>query len=375
MIPVLRPVYGPEEAEAVRQVLESGWSGLGPRTKEFEQEFAKYAGAKFVAGTNSGTSALHLALEVLNLASRERTAEVIVPTLTFVSTVQAVILAEAIPVFADCDPVTLCVDPEDIRRKISPDTAAIIGVDFAGHPCDWDEIKRVAARRNIPLIADAAHACGAEYKGMKVGSVVPTTCFSFHAVKNLSMGEGGAITTDNQLIDERLRRLRWMGISRDTHSRAGKTYDWHYEITDFGYKYHLSDIAAAIGLVQLKKLDTGNLRRREIATQYSSALQNVGWLQLPTEQPYAKSSWHLYVVRLPDRDLRDKFIGHLKSQGVGSGVHYVPIHQHPYFKRYLKADCPVADREWERLVSLPIHLALTYTDVEHIISSIKEFSL
>jgi perosamine synthetase len=369
MIQLFRPDVGDEEIAAVEEVLRSGWIGLGPKTAEFERKFAAFAGSPYAVGLNSGTAALHLALIVAGAGPGD---EVIVPSLTFVSTVAAVLYVGATPVFADVEPDTLCIAPQDIDRKISSNTKAIIPVHYGGHPCDMDDISSLAQERDIMIIEDAAHACGAVFKGVRIGTLSQLTCFSFHAVKNLTTGEGGVITVPRADWDKQLRRLRWMGINKDTWARTteGQVYAWQYSIDELGYKYHMSDLAAAIGLVQLRRLADLNQRRREIVTLYNEGLADIPWIQLPVEREYVQSAWHVYAIRLTQRD---KLIAYLKANDVAPGVHYYPIHLHKYYQPWRTA-LPVTEHEWKRLLSLPMHPRLTNAEVGRVIDLIRGFN-
>lgn len=371
LIPVLQPSIGQEEIDAVADVLRSGWLGLGPKTEQFEQEFAKYVGSRFAVALNSGTAALHLAMDILGIGPGD---EVIVPSITFISTVHAVSYVGATPVFADIEPDTMNISPEDIKRKITDKTKAIIVVHMGGHPCDMDTIHALAHANGIKVVEDAAHACGAEYKGKKIGSISDITCFSFHAVKNLTSGEGGAITCNTEWMNRKLREKRWVGISRDTWIRSSheKVYAWQYFVDDVGYKYHMNDMQAAIGLVQLNKLSQLNGRRKEIAARYQSELKDLEWLELPREQSYAQSSWHLFQVKFSKESQRDRMIGHLQEHNIATGVHYYPCHLHPSYL-HLKAIVPLSSEIWKRILTLPIHPNITEEDLDRIITRIREF--
>ena len=346
LIPVLQPSIGQEEIDAVSDVLRSGWLGLGPKTEQFEQEFAKYVGSRFAVALNSGTATLHLAMDILGIGPGD---EVIVPSITFISTVHAVSYVGATPVFADIEPDTMNISPADIQRKITDKTKAIIVVHMGGHPCDMDVIHELAHSKGIKVVEDAAHACGAEYKGKKIGSISDITCFSFHAVKNLTSGEGGAITCNTEWMNRKLREKRWVGISRDTWLRSSheKVYAWQYFVDDVGYKYHMNDMQAAIGLVQLNKLNQLNGRRKEIADRYQSELKDLEWLTLPQEQPHAQSSWHLFQVKFSKENSRDRMISHLQEHNIATGVHYYPCHLHPSYL-HLKAIVPLSSEILEK---------------------------
>lgn len=371
LIPVLRPSITDAEIDAVVEVMRSGWLGLGPKTAEFEKAIAEKYQAKHCVALNSGTAALHLALASLDLKPDD---EIIVSPMTFVSTVHAISYCGAKPVFADVLPDTMNINPGDVARKITPKTRAILAVDLAGHPCDLDELMDLAQEHGLIFIEDAAHANGAYYKGSPVGSIAPFTCFSFHAVKNLTCGEGGAITCQSDWYDKWFREMRWLGISKDTWDRTGgdSTYKWKYWVNGIGFKYHMSDIAAAIGIVQLKRLDMLNLARRRIVQRYNEAFTGLEWLELPVERDYVKSSWHLYQIKLASEAMRDRMVTHLANEGIAPGVHYIPSHIHPCYRQY-KATCPVASEVWHRVLTLPIFPDLTAEEQERVITSVRRF--
>lgn len=371
LIPVLQPSIGQEEVDAATEVLRSGWLGLGPKTEQFEQQFASFADSRFAIALNSGTAALHLALDVLRIGPGD---EVIVPSITFISTVHAVSYVGATPVFADIETDTMNICVEDIERKITSRTKAVIVVHLAGHPCDMDAIHELAKAKGIKVVEDAAHACGAEYNGRRIGSISDLTCFSFHAVKNLTTGEGGAVTCNAEWMDRRIREKRWVGISRDTWMRSSneKVYAWQYYVNEVGFKYHMNDLQASIGLVQLNKLSQLNGRRREIAESYRAELMDLDWLELPQEKSYARSSWHLFQIKLNKESQRDRLITHLQEVNIASGVHYYPCHLHPCYI-HLQAIVPISSEIWKRILTLPIHPNVTNHDLERIIDRIRAF--
>lgn len=373
IIPVLKPSITEAEISAVNEVMRSGWIGLGPKTEEFEKAFASHIGAKYCVALNSCTAALHLCTALLNLQPED---EVIVTPMTFVSTVHAISYCGAKPVFADIYPDTLNLNPEDVAAKITAKTRAIIAVDMAGHPADLDELQTIARDHGLFFIEDAAHSCGAYYKDKPVGSIAPLTCFSFHAVKNLTCGEGGAITSNNDWYSKWFREMRWLGISKDTWGRTegDTTYKWKYWVNDIGFKYHMSDIAAAIGLVQLNRLPALNAARRAIVQRYNEALKDLDWLTLPQERSYVQSSWHLYQVKLPSENHRDQMVGHLSANGIAPGVHYIPIHLQPCYRR-LNSVCPVASEVWRRILTLPIFPELNETEQSKIIDTVRAFKV
>ncbi len=367
MIPLFRPSYGEEELEALREPLKTGWAGLGPKTEEFEERFAQYIGVRYAVGVNSGTAALHLALKVMGVEGHE----VITTPMTFVSTNHAILYNNAIPVFTDIYPDTLNLDPDQIRRNITPRAKAIVVVHYGGHPCDMDPIMEIARSYGLRVVEDAAHGCGGEYKGRKIGSLADIACFSFHAVKNFATGDGGMITTNDPEIYERLKKLRWLGITKHTWARVEKDqrYFWSYDVEELGFKYHMNDIQAAIGLAQLTKLERNNQRRREIVKKYDEALADLEGIETPTVKDYAKSACHNYVIKLDGRDILSTY---LREKGISTGVHYVPNNLYPMYKGFGKPT-PVADAIWKKLLTIPLYPDLTDEELGKIIGSIKTF--
>jgi perosamine synthetase len=366
LIQLFKPFMDDQEIEAVAQVLRSGWIGLGPKTAEFERAFAAFLGAPFAVGLNSATAALDMAVRLLGINHGD---EVIVPTMTFVSTAHAVAYNLATPIFADVDPDTLAIDLDDVARRITPRTRAIVPVHYGGRPVDMDRLRQVAG--DIPLIEDAAHACGAEYKGRKAGTLGDLACFSFHAVKNLAMGDGGALVTRDQALMERAKRLRWLGIDRGTWDRTGadRSYWWQYYVDEVGLKCHMNDIMAAIGLVQLRKLPDTNARRRQIAEMYTAGLHDLSWLKTPPmDTPDSQSSWHIYCIQV---EARDDLNVYLQEKEIGTGVHYSPIHLYACYGN--RPSLPIAESLFKRILSLPMHPGLTDDDVDRIISVIRSF--
>ena len=367
-IPLFLPAYGDEEFEAISNVIRSGWWGLGPKTREFEQKFAQFVGSGNAVSTNSATAALHLALKVAGVKG----GEVLTTPFTFVSTNHAILLNEARPVFCDIDEETLNISVDEIVRKISSKTKAIVCVHFGGHPCDMNEIRQVAGHFGVPIIEDAAHAAGARYRDQQIGSGNGITCFSFHPVKNLATGDGGMITLGDPEVADRLRRLCWVGIDRNTWDRSGrygKSYSWSYDVSEVGYKYHTNDIMSAIGLVQLKYLNERNVRRRKICDAYDRLLGQESWIQLPTVRDYVESSRHNYVIRTSYRDALHEW---LAENGIESGVHYFPNHLYGLYQEF-RETLPVVEREWLKVLSLPVFVGMTDEDVERVVSVIRRF--
>jgi perosamine synthetase len=361
---------GQEEVQAVKDAIMSGWISLGPKTEQFEKEFAAYIGAKHAVALNSATSALHLALLVLGIKKGD---EVITTPLTFASGAEVVLYTNATPVFADVDARTLNIDPASIEKRITKKTKAVIVVHYGGQPCDMDAIERIAKKHGIKVIEDAAHAAGASYKRKKIGSGKNITCFSFHAVKNLATGDGGMITTHDATIDRQLRKLRWMGIDKSTYQRDKGEYLWDYEIRDGGYKYHMNDISAAIGLVQLKKLDKMNDMRRALAEVYTKAFKGAKNIHPLAQLPGRFNSRHNYCV-LIDGVAREKLIAHLSAQGISTGVHYKPLYHHPRYARFGSATkTPVAEYVWPRILILPSHPRMSVADAKRVAKAVLSF--
>jgi len=370
------PVFKPHMNKArilpeLEKILDSGWIGLGPKTKEFEDRFASWVGTKYAVAVNSCTAALHLAILVAGVGEGD---EVLVPTLTFASTALVLLYEKAIPVFVDCDPRTLCVNVEDLERKITPKTKAIMPVHFGGHAAPLDELLALSRKHHIPLIEDCAHAAGGRYKNKALGSFGALGCFSFHAVKNLPTADGGMIVTDNPEYDRLLRRLRWLGIDKDTWTRSDARYSWRYSIAELGYKYHMNDITAVIGLAQLETLDHDNRLRAQLAQRYQQLLKAIPWLQCPVEQDDVRSAWHNFVVQIEEGVSRDDLAAYLASEGISTGVHYEPIHHHGVFQgRSRMEHLETAERIWPRLLTLPLYPALTFQDQDRIVASLAKF--
>jgi perosamine synthetase len=367
MIPVSRPSLGEDEVAAIRETFASGWIGLGPKTEEFEERFAGYVGTCHAVGLNSATAALDLSLKAFRIHS----GEIIIPAITFVSTAHAVVYNHATPVLADVREDTLCMDTDDLQEKITEKTRAVIPVHLGGHPCDMDPILDLAEDHGLIVIEDAANAAGAEYRGKKVGSLGDAGCFSFQATKNMTTGDGGMITTSHSEIVKRVQKLRWAGINRDTWQRNSnpKKYSWYYEVDEIGYKYHMNDIQASMGLVQLQKLDRLNEQRRNIAGIYTRAFSDIEQIALPAGKPYARHAYWLYTIKMKERDA---FISHMSECGVSTGVHFMPVHHHPLYAR-LCGSVPVADSIWKEIVDIPLFPDLKDEEIVRVISGVKAF--
>jgi perosamine synthetase len=356
-LPFALPDVTPAEIDAVVEVLRSRWLTTGPRAKELERRFAGAVGAAHCVVVNSCTAALHLALEAVGVRAGD---EVILPTLTFAATGEVVHYLGARPVLVDVRASDHNLDPAAVERAVTPRTRAIVPVHFAGAPADTDEIAAIARSRRIPVVDDAAHAFPARYRGREVGTLGDVTCFSFYATKTMTTGEGGAAVTSREDWAERMRIMSLHGISRDAWKRYTQAGSWYYEILEPGYKYNLGDLAAALGLAQLARAGEMLARRRSIAARYDEAFRGEGALELLALPPDRTSAHHLYVVKVVPGVLevdRDGFIDALRARGIGVSVHFIPLHEHPWYRRtfgYRPGDLPVAHEVYARSISLPI---------------------
>ena len=369
MLPYGRHQIDDEDIGAVVEVLRSDWLTTGPKVVEFEETLADCVNAREAVAVSSGTAALHAAMYALGIGPGD---EVIVPPITFAATANCVAYQGGRAVFADVDASSLLLDVEQVEANITPRTKAIIAVDYAGQPCDYDALRAVADRHDVQLVADACHALGASYKGRPVGSVADMSVFSFHPVKHVAAGEGGAITTNDPGLAERMRAFRNHGITTDHHQRA-KRGDFFYEMDELGYNYRLSDIQCALALSQMRKLPQSISRRREIAAIYDEA-----FAETPTIAPLktasgALHSYHLYVVQLEEVERAQVFAG-LRAENIGVNVHYIPVYWHPYYERlgYSRGLCPVAEAAYERILSLPMFQGITDRDVEDVVTAVEK---
>ena len=392
-IPYARQSIDEQDVAAVCSVLRSDWLTTGPKVQEFEQAVADYVGVKYAVAVSSGTAALHAAMFALGIAPGD---EVIVPPMTFAATANCVVYQGGTPVFADVDPETLLIDPQQVEAKITPGTKAIIGVDYAGQPCDWNALREIANRHNLHLVADGCHALGAEYKGQMVGAVADLTVFSFHPVKHITTGEGGMIVTDDERYAERMRIFRTHGITRKTLSakcQAQSVRPWFYKMKDLGYNYRMTDFQCALGISQLQKLPEFLERRREIAAQYDKALADIPGIEplgfradvLSAKQSAMRRApctsrsahaYHLYVICLKEMS-RASVFKVMYEKGTGVNVHYIPVHLHPYYRKTFKTGsgiCPNAEKAYEQILSIPIFSGMTDEDVEEIIDRIRKLA-
>ena len=374
-LPPFKPFIGEEEIYEVVDTLKSDWITMGPKTLKFEELFKEHIGSKFAISLNSCTAGLHLSLASLNIGEGD---EVITTPYTFAATGNVIVHQRAKPVFVDIDKETYNINVDEIENAITDKTKAIIPVHYAGHPCEMDKILKIAKDYDLYIIEDAAHALGTEYKGKKIGTIGDTTSFSFYATKNITTGEGGMVTTNNKKIAEKIKILRLHGISRDAWKRYSSEGSWYYEIIECGYKYNMTDIQASIGIHQLKKVESMRKRREEIAKIYNDEFENIDELIIPTTKKYVKHAWHLYPLLIDTKKLnisRNKFIEELKKQNIGSSVHFIPLHLHPFYRKtfgYKKGDFPNAEWVYEREISLPIYPKMTDDDVIDVVSAVKK---
>lgn len=361
------------DIKAVVNVLRSDWLTTGPKVAEFEERFAETVGAKYAVAVNSGTAALHAAAFAAGIGPQD---EVITTPMTFAASANCVLYQGGHPVFADVEADTLLLDPLSVESKISPKTKVIIAVDYAGQPCDYDALRKLADKHGLILIADSCHALGATYKNCKVGTLADMTVFSFHPVKHITTGEGGMVVTDNPDFAARLRTFRNHGITTD-HRQREINGSWFYEMTDLGYNYRLPDINCALGLSQLEKLDKIVIRRREIAALYDSAFADIAALSPLAQRNDRKSSYHLYVVKLQLSMLkadRSKIFAALRAENIGVNVHYIPVYWHPYYNNlgYKKGLCPVAEKAYEEIITLPLFPAMSDRDTLNVIKALNK---
>jgi len=359
-----------KDIKEVVKVLKSDWITQGPNVEEFEKKIAEYCKVKYAVAVSSGTAALQAAYTVAGIGSGD---EVITTSLTFAATANMIVQCGGKPVFADIQGDTLNIDSKEIEKKITNKTKAVAPVDFAGQPCDYGEIKKIAKENKLLIIEDAAHALGAEYKGKKIGSFADMTILSFHPVKAISTGEGGAILTNNKNFYEKLKLFRHHGIVKKPEKGG-----WYYEIESPGYNFRITDFQCALGISQLKKINKFIKKRREIVKKYNEAFRDIKEIIIPTERDYVKSAWHIYPIQLRLEKLkvdRKKIFEELRKKGLGVQVHYLPIHLQPFYRKkfgYKKGDFPIAESYYERAITLPLFPRMTSKEVNRAIKTIKK---
>ncbi|GAB6153136.1 DegT/DnrJ/EryC1/StrS family aminotransferase [Desulfosporosinus burensis] len=373
-LPYNVPLIEDDDIAGVVDSLKSGWIAKGPKTMEFEQRFAEYVGAKYAVAVNSCTAALHLSLVAAGLGEGD---EVLTTPMTFAASANVVIHTGAKPIFVDIDPITMNIDPKKIREKISTRTKAIIPVHIAGQSCEMDEIMAIAREHNLFVLEDAAHAVYTQYKGKMIGSIGNATAFSFYATKNLVTGEGGMITTDDEALYNQIRIMSTHGMSRNAWNRYAEAGSWYYEILSPGYKDNMSDIMAGLGIAQLSKLERMQGIRQEIADYYNTEFGKMPELEAPVELDYARHAWHLYIIKLNLDKLsidRGAFIEQLKEENIGTSVHFIPVHMHPYYRDtygYKEGDFPIAEGVFERIISLPLYPRMTMQDARDVVEAVR----
>lgn len=380
-LPFSPPLIGDEEITEVVDTLRVGWITTGPKVKRFEQDFAALIGSSAALALNSGTAALHVSLATLGISFDD---SVITTPMTFCSTVHVIDQVRAVPILVDIEPDTLNIDPNEIEKVLkssilNPQSAikAILPVHLYGHPCDMDAIMELAKKYNLYVVEDGAHALPAKYKGQFVGTIGNLTAFSFYATKNLTTAEGGMLTGAKELIEE-ARIWGLHGMSLDAWKRYSSEGSWYYEVIKPGFKYNMTDIAAAIGIQQLRKLSQFQERRREIVRRYNEAFSQFEELQIPSKRTEVDHAWHLYVIRLHLSRLqisRNQFIEELKARNIGTSVHFIPVHLHPYYRDkygYKPEDFPIAFREYQRIISLPIYPRMNDQDVQDVIEAVTD---
>ena len=369
MIPYGRQTIEEDDIQAVVDVLRSDYLTTGPKIAEFEKMVADYVGAKYAVAISNGTSALHAACFAAGIQPGD---EVITTPLTFAASSNCVLYCGGTPVFADVDPKTYNIDPEDIRRKITDKTKAIIAVHLAGQPCDMDEIHKIAKEHDLLVIEDGAHALGSVYKGKKVGTLSDMTTFSFHPVKPITTGEGGMIVTDNKEFYQKMMLFRSHGITRDENLMTRNDGPWFYQQLDLGYNYRITDIQCALGCSQMKKLDRFLARRKEIVARYNEALADCENIITPYQLPETESGWHLYIVQVKNCD-RKKVFEALREQGIAVNVHYIPVYLHPYYQEhgYKDVHCKNAEEVYSHIISLPLYPTLTEKQQQYVIETLK----
>ena len=365
-IPYGRQTIDDDDIAAVVDVLRSDWLTTGPAVERFETDICAYTGARHGVAVSNGTAALHAAMFALNIGPGD---EVIVPPMTFAASANCILYQGGTPVFADVDAATLLIDPAAVEAAITPRTKAIIAVDYAGQPCDWDALRAIADRHHLALVADGCHALGASFKGRKVGTLADITVFSFHPVKHITTGEGGMAVTNDERLAARMRAFRGHGITT-TASQREKSGAWFYEMTELGYNYRITDFQCALGSSQLKKLNAWIDKRNELAQAYEAALAGQDSIRPLKCREDVRHAYHLYVVRTPGRDA---LFHHLRANGIGANVHYVPVHLHPYYRNVVgtrEGLCPVAEAAYRDILTLPLWPGMTEKDISYIIQKL-----
>lgn len=374
LLPYGRQWIDDADVAAVSEALRSDWLTTGPRVSEFEEAFRSLAAAREAVAVSSGTAALHAAIHALRISAGD---EVVVPPMTFAASANCVVYEGGTPVFADVSPHTLLIDPAHIEARLTKRTRAIVAVDYAGQPCDYDALRALAEPRGIAIVADACHALGAKDRGRPVGSLAALSTFSLHPVKHVTAGEGGVVTTDDVDLAMRMRRFRNHGISSD-HRQRERAGSWLYEMVELGFNYRLTDLQCALAKSQLRHLEAWVARRQVIARRYDAAFAELPSLRPVSLRPEATHAYHLYVVRLEPGALRvdrAQVFAALRAEGIGVNVHYIPVHLHPFYKQRFGLGpglCPVAEDAYQRMLSLPIFPAMSDQDVQDVVAAVHK---
>jgi perosamine synthetase len=374
LLPYARQSVDEADIEAMQEILRSDWLTTGPMVAEFEKAFAQLTGAREAVTVSNGTAALHAAYFAAGIGPGD---EVIVPAMTFAATANAAIFLGARPVFADCDPETLLIDPLEAQHHVTKKTKAIVAVDYGGQPCAYKALRELAGEHSLTLIADACHALGGTCNGTSVGALADLSTFSFHAVKPIATGEGGMITTNDPDLAKHMRQFRNHGITTD-HRERQERGAWFYEMTELGYNYRLTDIQCALGMSQIRRIPAWTARRQAIAKKYNAAFAGMKTLKPLRVRSEVSHAYHLYVIQLNLEDLsadRNQIFQALRAEGIGVNVHYIPVHLHPYYQKTWKTRpglCPNAERSYERILSLPMFAAMTDADADDVIAAVQK---
>lgn len=371
LLPYGRQSVDDDDIAAVVEVLRSDWLTTGPNVADFERAFATTCGAREAVAVSSGTAALHACMHVLGIGPGD---EVIVPPLTFAATANCVLYQGGTPIFADVDAATLLLDPERVEEKVTGRTKAIVAVDYAGQACEYDALREIADRHGLALVADGCHALGGRYQDSAVGSVADLTAFSLHPVKHVTTGEGGVLTTDDRELARRARNFRSHGITSD-HRQREAAGSWHYEMVELGYNYRITDFQCALGLSQLQKLRAWVRRRQEIASALSVGISDIPGVEPLAVRADVSHAYHLFVVRLDPVLDRARVVAALRAEGIGSNVHYIPVHLHPYYRaRFGTSEgmCPVAEKVYHAILSLPMFPLMTDADVDDVLAALSK---
>ncbi|HKL86159.1 MAG TPA: UDP-4-amino-4,6-dideoxy-N-acetyl-beta-L-altrosamine transaminase [Treponemataceae bacterium] len=373
-IPYGKQYIDEEDIAEVARVLKSPYLTTGPEVEKFEKALCKLTNAKYAVVVSNGTAALHAACAAIGITHGD---EVITTPMTFAASANCVLYCGGTPVFADIDPDTWNIDPKKIKEKITAKTKAVIAVDFTGQAVQLDEIRQICTEHDLYLIEDAAHALGTTYKGKPIGSIADLTTFSFHPVKTITCGEGGAITTNDEHLYEKLNLFRTHAITRDPNKLSQEPFSGYNEQIALGYNYRMTDFQAALGLSQLKKMDLFSKRRKEIVSFYNKEFSKIPQLTIQKEIPESDTTRHLYIIRIRPDLLsvgRNEFYKDLNKENIGLQVHYIPVYYHPYYQSlgYKKGLCPIAEKLYEEIITIPLYYSLTDRDVESVVQGVKK---